>query len=114
MKEPCRLPSAEEVKGPLVIQGDLLKVDLLPSRLRDQVARRPDGGLSVLRGQVSQGTFGGRELGFGGREVKLALPQTEPPWVVDLDGDGKDELILEPFGGDDAASRTLRVVGAAR
>ncbi|HBP21778.1 MAG TPA: hypothetical protein DEA08_28835 [Planctomycetes bacterium] len=92
----------------------LFHADLDGDGIRDQVARRPDGGLSILRGQVSEGTFGGRELGFSGREVKLSLPQTEPPWVVDLDGDGKDELILEPFGGDDAASRTLRVVGAAR
>jgi hypothetical protein len=92
----------------------LFHADLDGDGVHDQVARRSDGGLQIARGRITDKTFGGKEHGFSDRPQKISLPATEPPWVIDLDGDGKDELILEPFGGDDAAARTLRVVGVAR
>ncbi|MGE0709652.1 MAG: FG-GAP repeat domain-containing protein [Planctomycetota bacterium] len=92
----------------------IFHADLDGDGIHDQVSRRPDGGLQVARGRVVERAFGGAERGFSDEPQRLSLPPTEPPWVVDLDGDGADELVLEPFGGDDAAARTLRVVGVAR
>lgn len=81
--------------------------------VRDQIARRPDGALVVARGQIER-DGDEVELSFSERPVKITVPRTEPPWIRDLDGDGKDELILEPFAGEDASARTLRIVGVAQ
>jgi VCBS repeat protein len=81
--------------------------------VRDQIARRADGALVVARGQIER-DGDDVELSFSERPVKITVPRTEPPWIRDLDGDGKDELILEPFAGEDAAARTLRIVGVAQ
>lgn len=93
----------------------LLRADLNGDGLHDMVARRSDGGLKVVLGKRIKAFFGGTKLGFDEkRPIKLSVGRTEPPRVADLDGDGKDELILEPFGGDDARARVVRVVGVAR
>lgn len=81
--------------------------------VRDQIARRTDGSLVVARGQIER-DGDEVELSFSDRPVKITVPRTEPPRIYDLDGDGKDELILEPFASEDASARTLRIVGVAQ
>ena len=96
-------------------QAVILRADLDGDGIHDMISRRPDGGLQVELGVVSKGFFGGTTLGFDReRPIRLAVGRTEPPRVVDLDGDGKHKLVLEPFGGDDQEARTVRVVGVAR
>ncbi|MBL4850385.1 MAG: VCBS repeat-containing protein [Planctomycetes bacterium] len=94
-------------------QAVIFTADLDGDGVRDQIARRPDGSLVVARGRIER-DGDDVELSFSENPVKITVPRTEPPRVVDLDGDGKSELILEPFAGDDAAARTLRVVGVAQ
>ena len=95
-------------------QAVILHADLNGDGLRDQIARRPEGGLRILLGKREKGFLGGTSLGFDTKHPAKLSIFAEPPRVVDLDGDGKDELIFEPFGGDDLAARTLRVVGVAK
>jgi len=88
--------------------------DLDGDGVNDMVAKHPDGGLRILRGGYEEGVFSGPELTFlEGSELRVRVDPSEPPRVVDLDGDGKDELILEPFGGEDLAARTVQLVGVA-
>lgn len=87
----------------------LFEPDLNGDGVRDRVERTPTGGLRVVVGQVRDGAVGFAE----DRPIELKVGRTEPPWVVDLDGDGRDELILEPFSGS-SLRRTVRVVGVAR
>jgi len=77
--------------------------------VRDRVERTPSGELRVVMGRVLDG-----EVGFAEEApIELTVGRTEPPRVIDLDGDGRDELLLEPFAGS-ALRRTVRVVGVAR
>jgi hypothetical protein len=92
------------------IRAMLFTADLNGDKVRDMVARRADGGLKVVLGLMEDG-----EPGFAeDAPIRLGVGRTNPPWVRDLDGDGKDELLLEPFGGADLSARTVRVVGVAR
>lgn len=96
-------------------QPVLFTADLNGDGVGDMVSRRPEGGLSVVLGGEQRGLFGGRKLTFlTDRPVHVSVPATETPWVVDLDGDGKDELVLEPFAGEDEAARTVRLVGVGQ
>ena len=91
-------------------QAATFAADLDGDGINDLVARQPDGSLRVIRGRRD-----GRSLAYRDQDARaVQVGQTEPPWVVDLDGDGADELVLEPFGGDDARSRTVMLVGVAR
>lgn len=92
-------------------QAVIFTADIDGDGVRDQIARRADGALQISPGKVER-DGDSRRLSFG-QPIKVTIPRTEPPWVRDLDGDGKDELILEPFAGEDASARTLRVVGVA-
>ena len=84
--------------------------DLDGGGVNDMLVRRPEGGLLV-----TLGAFDDDELIFDeDTTFPLGVGRTEPPRVVDLDGDGADELLMLPFGGNDAAARTLRVVGLDR
>ena len=84
--------------------------DLDGGGVNDMLVRRPEGGLLVTLGVYDDG-----ELTFDeDTTFPLGVGRTEPPRVVDLDGDGADELLLLPFGGNDVAARTLRVVGLDR
>ena len=91
-------------------QAATFRADLDGDGVKDLVARRADGALRVRRGRRE-----GNDLSFPEQgERVVSVGSTEPPWVVDLDGDGADELVLEPFGGDDARARTVHLVGVAR
>lgn len=92
-------------------QAVIFTADVDGDGVRDQIARRVDGALQISPGRVER-DGDERRLSFG-EPIKVTLPRTEPPWVRDLDGDGKDELILEPFAAEDASARILRVVGVA-
>jgi hypothetical protein len=84
--------------------------DLDGDGVNDMISRRPEGGLLVSLGAYDDG-----ELVFEeDATFPVGVGRTEPPRVVDLDGDGADELLLEPFAGDGQAARTLRVVGLDR
>lgn len=91
-----------------------LTADVDGDGTRDMLRRSPDGPLLVSFGAQTRGLFGGRRSGFDERVLQVGVPRSEPPRPVDLDGDGKDELVLEPFGGDDEAARVVRVVGVER
>lgn len=89
-----------------------LRADVDGDGVRDLVRRAPEGGLEVQLGRIESPLFGAKRLGFDGdRPLRVGLDRGEPPRVVDLDGDGRDELILEPHGGDDPRARVVRVVG---
>jgi hypothetical protein len=88
-----------------------LTADLDGDGTRDMVRRSPEGALLVQFGGTLKGMFGGRRPGFREGTLQIGVPRTEPPRAIDLDGDGKHELVLEPFGGDDEAARIVRVVG---
>jgi hypothetical protein len=91
------------------IKAMLFTADLNGDGVRDMIARRGE------QLEVELGRIEGGEPGFDAdHPIRLAVGRSEPPWVVDLDGDGLDELIFEPFGGDDVAARTVRVVGVAK
>ena len=91
------------------IKAMLFTADINGDGVRDMVARKGQA-LDVVLGRIKSGEPSFEE----DRPIRLAVGNTEPPWVVDLDGDGKDELIFEPFGGEDLAARTVRVVGVAK
>jgi hypothetical protein len=91
-----------------------LTADLDGDGTRDMLRRSPDGPLLVSFGAQRKGLFGGSAPGFDERVLQVGVPRSEPPRPIDLDGDGKDELVLEPFGGDDEAARVVRVVGVER
>lgn len=91
-----------------------LTADVDGDGVRDMVRRSPDGALVISFGGQVSGLFGRKRPGFRDKTLQVQVPRSEPPRVVDLDGDGKDELILEPFGGEDEAARVVRVVGVER
>lgn len=91
-----------------------LTADLDGDGTRDMLRRSPDGPLLVSFGAQQKGMFGGDDPGFDEKVLQVGVPRSEPPRPIDLDGDGKDELVLEPFGGDDEAARVVRVVGVER
>jgi hypothetical protein len=89
-----------------------LTADLDGDGTRDMVRRSPDGAkVLVSFGAKVEGFFGGAHPGFRDRVLEVTVDKSEPPDAVDLDGDGKDELVFEPFGGETEAARTVRVVG---
>jgi hypothetical protein len=88
-----------------------LTADLNGDGTRDMVRRSPEGALLLQLGGQVEGMFGGKRPGFREGTIQVGVPRTEPPRPLDLDGDGTHELLLEPFGGDDEAARTVRVVG---
>jgi hypothetical protein len=91
------------------IKAMLFTADLNGDGIRDMIARRVD------RLEVELGLLDDGDPAFDSdNPIGLAVGRTEPPWVADLDGDGRDELIFEPFGGNDLAARTIRVVGVAK
>lgn len=91
-----------------------LTADIDGDGTRDMVRRSPDGPLLISFGGQESTLFGGKRPGFRKGVLQVGVPRSEPPRPVDLDGDGKDELILEPFGGEDEAARVVRVVGVER
>ncbi len=91
-----------------------LRADLDGDGTRDMVRRSPDGPLLISFGGKVSSLFGGSRPGFRDGVVQVGVPRSEPPLPIDLDGDGKDELVLEPFGGEDEAARVVRVVGVER
>ncbi len=91
-----------------------LRADIDGDGTRDMVRRSPDGPLVISFGGQESTLFGGKRPGFRKATLQVGVPRSEPARPVDLDGDGKDELLLEPFGGDDEAARVVRVVGVER
>jgi hypothetical protein len=89
-----------------------LTADVDGDRTRDMVRRSENGSIIISFGERREGLFGG--FGFRDGTLQVGVPRGEPPQPVDLDGDGKDELLLEPFGGEDEAARVVRVVGVER
>jgi FG-GAP-like repeat len=98
------------------LRAVLFDADLDGDGLNDQVRLIPDeddehGRRAYLRAWLGARDDDG-EFEFSDEPIELEVRRSEPPWAVDLDGDGRDELILEPFGGDDEAARRVVVVGA--
>ncbi len=95
------------------LRAALFTADVDGDGVRDRVTRGDGTTLTLVRGRVVGG-----EVEFDeDRPVGLAVGRTEPPWAVDLDGDGADELILEPFAAtsaNDDPSRIVRIVGLER
>lgn len=91
-----------------------LRADIDGDGTRDMVRRSPEGPLQITFGGKVSRLFGGARPGFREGALQVGVPRSEAPRPVDLDGDGKDELVLEPFGGDDEAARVVRVVGVER
>ncbi|RMG16168.1 MAG: VCBS repeat-containing protein [Planctomycetota bacterium] len=92
------------------IRAMIFAADVDGDGVRDRVARRADGGLEVVRGRLEDG-----EPGFDEEHpVLLSVGRANPPRVRDLDGDGADELIFEPFADAGPSARVLHVIGVAR
>ncbi|MEZ6184245.1 MAG: VCBS repeat-containing protein [Planctomycetota bacterium] len=91
----------------------LFSAELSGDGVRDMIARDPDGGLEIRPG-VLEGEGADATIVFDeARPVSLKIYRCLPPRVVDLDGDGRDELLLEPFGGEGPEHRSLRLVAVS-
>ena len=88
----------------------LFSAELTGDGVRDMIAREPDGGLVIYPGALD-----GDEIVFDEADpLRLKIYRCLPPLAIDLDGDGVDELLLEPFGGDGPVHRTVRLVAVSK
>jgi len=88
----------------------LFSAELTGDGVRDMIAREPDGGLVI-----HPGTVDGDTVVFDEDDpLSLKIYRCLPPRAIDLDGDGVDELLLEPFGGEGPVHRSLRLVAVDR
>lgn len=83
--------------------------DVDGDKVRDLVRVRPEGGLLIALGQK-----GSPPRWEEKDALHVQVERTEPPWVIDMDGDGRSEMILEPFGGDGEPARTVRILAVDR
>ena len=92
------------------LRAALFSAELTGDGVRDMIAREPDGGLVIYPGALD-----GDEIVFDEADpLRLKIYRCLPPLAIDLDGDGVDELLLEPFGGDGPVHRTVRLVAVSK